>query len=152
MSDLSLFDSLTPYFFAGVDLGAGVNDILALLHVDELDAAWDEDGVVLWGVARIDSDDPSSFFFSPRSGGGPVARDPQGNPLPDAEVWEWHDLSARFRLTVSRQAAGVLPATGVTDTNLRALLTALGAPTPGSRSDYPGTQFRLELLLSLVTI
>lgn len=152
MADVPLFDVLSPYFFAGVDLGPGVHRILGLLHVDEIDAAWDDDAVVLSGVARIDSDDPDSFFFSPLAGGG--APNVSGGALysDDTGLWEWHDLSVRFRLTVARQATQVLPPADVTDASLRALLESFGATGAGVRSDYPGTQFRLELLLALVTV
>jgi hypothetical protein len=151
MADVPLFDVLTPYFFAGVDLGPGVHRILGLLHVDEIDAAWDDDAVVLSGVARIDSDDPTSFFFSPQAGGGSVNTDGADPFSDDTGLWEWHDLSVRFRLTVARQATQVLPPAAV-NANLRTVLESFGATGAGVRSDYPGTQFRLELLLNLVTI
>lgn len=153
MADVPLVDALTPYFFAGVDLGPGVHDVLAVLHVDELDSAWDDDGVVVWGIARFDVEDPNNTTaFTPRAGGGPVARGEDGQPRPDAEVWDLHDVSIRFRLSIARRGTEVLPPTSITDTSLRGLLQAFGGTTAGTSSEYPGTQFRLDLLLNLVTI
>jgi hypothetical protein len=145
MALLPLIDVLRPYFFVGMDLGPGVSDMLAALHVDEYDTSWDDDGVVLWGVARIDSSDSTSPVFSPRAGGGALA---QG----DSQGIEWHDLAIRFRMTVGRRPAAALPRSGVSDTQVGAVLDALGPSTGAVRSDYPNTQFRLELLFELVDI
>jgi large repetitive protein len=70
MSRVALFDVIRPYFFVAMDLGAGVQNVLELLHVDEYETAWDDDGIVVWGVARLDSENPRSPVFSPRAGGG----------------------------------------------------------------------------------
>lgn len=44
MAGVSLLDVVRPYFFVAMDLGPGVQDVLALLHVDSCDAAWTTTG------------------------------------------------------------------------------------------------------------
>ena len=124
-----LIDVIRPYFFTGMDLGSGVQDALGLLHVDEYDTACDDDAIVISGVARIDSTNPSSPFFSPHAGGGA----PIGSQGPDEGIvkWEWHDVGIRFRITSPRLAANALPIGDVSDTAVQNLLTALG-PTTGT--------------------
>lgn len=146
MDAVSLLDVVRPYFFVGMDLGPGVHDVLELLHVDEHDVAWDDDGVVIGGVARIDSTNPGSPVFSPFAGGA------QPDPDAKAPVWDWHDVAVRFRLTVARQPAAALDAASLTDADLRTAIAALGAAAGPARSDAPGTQFRLDLMFELVTV
>ncbi|NLX10004.1 MAG: hypothetical protein GXY36_10145 [Chloroflexi bacterium] len=145
-----MLDVLRPYFFIGMDLGPGVQDALALLHVDEYETAWDDDAVVIWGVARIDSDDPSSPVFSPHAFGGA----PAGSTGPSDQdlKWEWHDVAVRFRATIARRAAAALEIAQVTSSDVQNVLQALGPDTGTAPSDYPGTQFRLELMFELVTV
>ena len=146
VGELSLLDVARPYFFVGMDLGPGVHDVLELLHVDAHDVAWDDEGVVITGVARIDSSDPFSPLFSPFAGGN--------KPDPDAKtpVWTFHDISIGFRLTAARQPGAALDATTLTDPALRTAIAVLGSATPATRSDAPGTQFRLDLLFQLVSV
>ena len=146
MSAVSLLDVLRPYFFVGMDLGPGVHDVLELLHVDSHDGAWDDDGVVITGAARIDSTNPASPLFSPFAGGQ------KPDPAAKTPVWTFHDISIGFRLTVARRPAGALNAGTLSDTDLRAAIGALGSTTPASRSDAPDTQFRLDLLFNLVSV
>ncbi|MEQ1504942.1 MAG: hypothetical protein ABMB14_22105, partial [Myxococcota bacterium] len=149
MAKVPLLDVVRPYLFVGVDLGDGVHHVLEMLHVDELDTAVDDDAVVIWGIARIDSDDPRSPVFSRQSGGGALAQPP---PKDGAPVWEWHDVAVRFRMTAARRAAESLPVADLTDAALRALLDGLGPTSGTDRTDYPGTAFRLELLFDLVSV
>ncbi|WP_394847004.1 hypothetical protein LZC95_05995 [Pendulispora brunnea] len=142
MSRLALIDILRAHFFVGMDLGPGVSDILAALHVDEYDTAWDDDAVVIWGVARIDSADSTSPVFSPSTTGAAAP----GNGI------EWHDLAIRFRMTAARRPAAALPITDISDAEVRKVLSALGPATGTAQSDYPNTQFRMELLFELVDI
>ena len=109
MSDVSLLDVVRPYFFVGMDLGPGVHEVLELLHVDNHDVAWDDDAVVLTGVARIDSTNPDSPLFSPYAGG----RKPAAGA--DVPVWSFHDVSVGFRLTVPRRPAAALVSANVSD-------------------------------------
>ncbi|HEX2472383.1 MAG TPA: hypothetical protein VHJ59_06500, partial [Nitrososphaera sp.] len=146
---IPLLEIIRPYFFAGMDLGSGVQNVLSVLHVDEYDTAWDDDAVLISGVARIDSDDPRSPFFSPQAGGGALAGSPGSSD--DVFKWEWHDVAVRFRLTLARRAANALPRQQ-TPTDVKAVLESLGPDTGTAPSDYPNTQFRLELMFELVTV
>ena len=80
---VGMLDLIRPYFFAGFDLGAGVHHIIELLHVDEYDSTWDENAVVIWGIARIDTANSQSSFFSPQAGGGGAAH------LPGSDWVRW---------------------------------------------------------------
>jgi large repetitive protein len=145
MSRVALLDVVRPYFFLGIDLGPGTQDILELLHVDEYDTAWDDDGVVVWGDARIDSDNPQSPVFSPSAGGGALASGDVGR-------FEWHNIVVHFRLSAARRAAGALPVAGITDPTVATVLNSLGPTTGSGASDFPSTEFRLELLFEIVTL
>ncbi len=147
---VALLDILRPYFFGGADLGPGVQDVLASLHVDEYAAAWDADAVVMTGIARIDSDNPASPFFSPRAGGGSPSS-PTSTSSNDFIQWEWHDVAIRFRLTAARQPAAALQRSQITG-DPRTVLDSLGSDTGTAPTDYPNTQFRMELMFELVTV
>ncbi|MEU5155644.1 hypothetical protein [Glycomyces sp. NPDC021274] len=138
MGHLALVDLLRPYFFIGVDLGDEVNGVLEFLFVDTYEESWDEDGVVVYGVARVADESTAALGFSLGSGTDDLVFDPK-------------DVTVDFRLSVARRAAACLVPTDVTDTGLRGVLEALG-PAEGAPSDYPNTQFRLELLFNLITI
>ena len=147
MGRLALIDIVRPYVMAGASLQAEFQHVLELLHVDEYDTAVDEDAIVFWGIARIDD-----------SAGGGIARidDSAGGlptfPSPSRNVtFEWHDLAVRFRLTAARlPAAAVVPAQ-LNDPDVRSVLEAMGSATAATRSDFPNTQFRLDLMFELVT-
>lgn len=148
--NVALLDIVRPYFFAGMDLGSVIQEALALLHVDEYDTAWDDDAVLISGVARIDSNDSRSPFFSTQAGGGTgVGSSGSSN---DMVKWEWHDVAIRFRITIARRAANALPLAQLTSPDVSAVLRTLGLDTGPDRSDYPNTQFRLELMFELVTV
>jgi hypothetical protein len=142
MAKIALIDVVRPYFFAGVDLGPGIQSALELLHVDDYDTAWDDDGVVIWGDARIDSDNPQSPVFSPSAGGGAQSG--------DVGRFEWHNIVVHFRLTAARRAAGAVTVSGAGD--LTTLLNSLGPTSGAAASDFPSTQFRLELMFEVVTV
>ena len=143
MAKSALIDVVRPYFFIGPDLGPGVHSVLELLHVDDYDTAWDDDSVVIWGDARIDSDNPQSPVFSPFAGGGAQAAGGVGR-------FEWHNIVVHFRLTAARRAAGALTVSGASD--LKTVVDLLGPALGTAASDFPSTQFRLELLFEVVTV
>src|SRR5690242_1240128 len=129
-----------------MDLGPGVHEVLELLHIDSHEASWDYDGVVIDGVARIDSTNPASPLFSPFAGGH------KPDPGSDTPIWTWHDVSLGFRLAAARRPAAALDATTLSDAGLRAAIGQLGSTAPATRSDAPDTQFRLDLLFELVSV
>ncbi len=137
MARLALVDVVRPYVMAGASLQPQFQHVLELLHVDEYDTAVDEDAVVFWGVARIDESATGlPTFPSPRSGD---------------VTFEWHDLAVRFRLTAARLPAAAVDPAQLSDPDVRAALQAMGSATAGTRSDFPDTQFRLDLMFELVT-
>ncbi|WP_199041171.1 hypothetical protein [Glycomyces salinus] len=141
MGNLALIDLIRPYFFVGVDLGEEFNQILEFLHVDEYEEAWDDDGVVIHGVARVADESTGVLAFSLNStapGASGLEFDPQ-------------DTAVEFRLSVARRPAGALSADDLSDSGLRTAVRALG-PADSAPSDYPNTQFRLELLFNLITL
>ncbi len=134
--------SCVPTSSPALTSGRVYRSALELLHVDEYDTAWDDDGVVIWGDARIDSDNPQSPVFSPSAGGGAQSG--------DVGRFEWHNIVVHFRLTAARRAAGALTVSGAGD--LPTLLNSLGPTSGTAASDFPSTQFRLELMFEVVTV
>ena len=147
---VGIIDVIRPYFFVGVDLDPGVQDALASLHVDEYATARDDDAVVIFGVARIDSDDPSSPFFSPKTGDGALASSSGGSKSTNLK-WEWHAAAIQFRITIARRAAEALPLAQINASD-STVLESFGPDVGANASDYPNTQFRLILLFNLVTV
>ena len=133
----ALFDLLAPYFLAGVQLPDGVHNAISLLHVDEVHSAWDESGVCLWGIARVAGDQ------------SPNHTTPQGS------IWDWHDVTLQFRLTAARSGSNTASAAfSVVGGDVKSMADAFGHE-PGSGSgatDFPGSRFKLELLLTSVTV
>ncbi len=137
MGRLALIDIVRPYVMAGASLRSDVQRVLELLHVDEYDTAVDEDAVAYWGVARID-DSATGLPSFPA-------------PTQDDITFEWHDLAVRFRLTAARLPAAAVDPTQLNDSDVRSALQAMGSTAAGTRSDFPNTQFRLDLMFELVT-
>lgn len=148
MGKLALADVVRPYLFLGVDLGPAVQELLEFLHVDEYDTAIDDNGVAIWGIARIDQSSSGSPTFSPFAGNQPNS----GADSDAAIAFDWHDPSITFRLTTARQPAASLDPTQLSDAAVQAALGALGPGTGTAATDFPNTQFRLDLLFNLVTL
>ena len=138
MGRLSLVDVVRPYVVAAATVPPEFRQVLELLHVDEYDTAVDEDAVVFWGVARIDDSSTGLPALPTSRVGGAV-------------TFEAHDLAVRFRLTAARRPAAAVTPAQFADPTVAAAVTAMGADTPNTRSDFPGTQFRLDLMFELVT-
>ena len=137
MGKLALIDVVRPYFFLGVDVGPGVQDILEFLFVESYESSWDDDGVAVWGVARIDATSTVAPTFKPFAG---------------RIEFELRDASINFRLTAARLPAASLVPADLTDVDVNSAVTTLGPSAGTAPSDYPNTQFRLDLLFNLVTI
>jgi large repetitive protein len=142
---LGLLDLLAPYFFAGyrpptgsslpINLGGIYDDVVGALSIREVDTCWDDDAVCLWGRAGFT--DPTQAHHT----------------TPQGEVFDWNDVEVRFRLTASRAESSTLASAvsslGSSDP-LSQLITALGGTATGS--DAPTTSFRLDLLITAVTL
>lgn len=144
---LGLLDVIAPYFFAGdrptsspastsgIDLGGVYDDVIGFLKVRSIDSTWDEDAVCIWGRAGFDE---------PGQG---------QHTTPHGEVFDWHDIEIRFRLTAARTesatVAAAVAALGSADP-LSAVIAALSASS--GPSDAPTSTFRLDLLITSVTL
>lgn len=158
MGSLALLDVVRPYFFLGMDLGPGVQDVLELLHVDEYDVAFDDSGVAVWGIARIDSTSSHSPTFSPFADNTSGGADSSNGKF----SFDWHDSAIQFRLTTARQPAASLDPSQLTDTgglpagvlaaDVRAAIEAYGPGAGTAPTEFPNTQFRLDLLFDLITV
>jgi large repetitive protein len=146
---LGLLDLIRPQFLIDFRLPDEIHEIVSFLRVAELDSAWDETGVVHTGKA----------VFEGPAGASPVPVQKR----PSGEVFEWGDVKVQFRLTIPRNGAPDLKqvidkAASIGGTsgpigNLQATVNRFGTvPATGQSSDYPGFAFKLELLLSSITL
>ena len=161
MEALGLFDLLSPYFLAGVDLGPIFHALLSTVHVDQLDTCFDEEGVAVWGIAWLDpSAVTSSFSLTPNgvnvSGSGSTGGSNSSSSSSSNSVWDWHDVTFQFRITAPRSPSSMIASamsalTGVPQATLPALFNTWGSSTTAP-SDYPNLQFQLDLLLTVATV
>lgn len=151
---LGLYDLLAPQFLLGFNFPDYIDRYLSLIIVEDLRTSIGDGAVVYTGIARYDD----SASQAPQR----EHQDANGG------VFRWKDVTFPFRLTLPRDGAtrihtaisGIasnttLPSTVTTQaTKLQNLLDALGpAEDPAAAAtDYPGFRFRLELMLSLVTL
>src|SRR3954467_1230704 len=96
MSDLGLFELLTPHYLASVDLGPAVHTLVAALYVDTLDMAWDDSGVVLSGTAKLHGDLDSLSFSIDSSGvhfnvTGTAPPQHPATQAPSGAIFDLHD-------------------------------------------------------------
>ncbi|BBX48719.1 hypothetical protein GCM10009641_02350 [Mycobacterium cookii] len=163
MEPLALFDLLSPYFLAGVDLGPTFHELLSTVHVDQLDTCFDEEGVAVWGIARLDpSAATSSFSLTPNgasiSGSGSTGGINSPSSASSNSVWDWHDVTFQFRITAPRSPSSLIASamsalSGVpkVQSTLPPLFDTWGSST-AAPSDYPNVQFQLDLLLTVATV
>ena len=146
---VGLTDLLAPQFLAGLQLPEAVGEIISFLHVNELQSAYDESAVVYSGKAQFVGEGEASPV--------PRYRDPAGS------VFEWEDVYLQFRLTIPRSGAGFIrdavalaanaAGAGSQVAEVQDALNSLEiVAATGDPSDYPGVAFRLELMLSAITL
>ena len=162
MEALGLFDLLSPYFLTGIDLGPVFHTLLATVHVDEVDSCFDESGVAVWGLARLDLSQATSQFSIGPNGLSASASAQTGSstqPGPKGAVWDWHDVTFQFRITAPRSASSMianalqtLSGAGQLFSNLTSVFTAWGGSSTPQVTDYPNLQFELDLMLTLATV
>src|SRR5689334_16587770 len=157
MPDYGLVDLVSPMFLAGADFGPGIHALLSALYIDELNTAYDEAGVAFWGVARIDANHIDQLSFTPTANGfnflGQTndATHQTTSSDPNA-IFDWHDVTVTFRFTSARQPSAMVQGIAGLPANLVTLFNAYGPGTGTATSDYPDTQFKIDLLLSIITI
>jgi hypothetical protein len=154
---LTLYDLLAAEFLAGFSFPSYIDNYLSLLVVTDLnmtsdagDGAGYPGGVLYTGTVAF----PSAAGSPP-----PVTQ----HTDPSGAVFNWNDVNFQFRLRTWRNGssalqsvvdAPVISAIGLGSffNNFTDLTgAAAGQAGPLANSDYPGMQFRLELLVTLLT-
>ena len=160
--DLALADLIRPYLLKGES--TAWHAALSVIYVESYEAAASDDGTVIRGIARFSGNvDPPSYdpvTGTLRAGAANTEGHPRSQP-DRREPWlDITDARVEFALTVPR-AAGQIVAAGVASVPggatafqpVRNLLSALDAiPTDAPPSDYPGTGFTLDMVLSGIEI
>jgi large repetitive protein len=159
MSDVALWDLVSPYFLLGNAAG-NYHAALAALAVDEYEEADDASASVLRGRARIYADmevwfDPRNFSFGVRAGNA------EGHPQDDPsrrDPWiDLRDTTVDFQMLAPHVGSAIVaaghgpignpPPAAFAPTD--AVLDALDAPPIDAPfSDYPSTEFTLDLVIT----
>jgi large repetitive protein len=159
--DLALYDLVSPYLLRGDTFGQW-HAALSVLVVTEHTVSMDDAGIVIRGVAHFSGDvhpyiDPSSMTF------GVNAENTEGHPANDPgrrDPWiDVRDAHIDFQLsaprTVSQKISTAVAAIGGASSfaSSTAVITAydnnVADPPP---SDYPSTEFVLDMLLTTVVL
>jgi hypothetical protein len=159
--DLALYDLVSPYVLRGDTFGQW-HAALSVLFVAEHTVAVDDGGIVIRGVGRFSGDvspyvDPSKMTF------GVNAENTEGHPANDAsrrDPWiDIRDAHIDFELsaprTVSQKVLTAVTAIGGSSgfANAAAVITAYDLNTADPPpSDYPSTEFTLDLLLTTIVL
>ncbi len=156
--DLALVDLFRPYILRGET--TNWHAVLSVIYVESYETAQSADGIVIRGVARFSGNidppsfDPSTGVFS--MGAGNVEGHPRNQPDRRDPWLDITDTKVEFTMTVPR-AAGRIISDGVGSIGggnagfqpIADVLTAWDMdPTDAPPSDYPGTGFTLDLVLS----
>lgn len=156
--DLALADLVRPYILRGET--TAWHAALSVIYVESYDTAIGDDAIVIRGIARF-SGDVDLPAFDPSTGTLTAgASNQEGHPRNQPDRREpWLDITGtrvEFALTVPR-AAGAIIAAGVAsvpgdDADFQPVADVLDAldalPNDAPPSDYPGTGFVLDLVLS----
>ncbi len=158
--DLALADLFRPYILLGES--TAWHAALSVIYVESWETATGPDGVVIRGIARFsgDIDLPS---FDPTTGTLRASTsNTEGHPATQPDRREpWLDITdtrVEFALTVQRAAGSIITAAvaSISDTAFgparRVLETWDATPDDSPPSDYPGTGFALDLVLSGIEI
>ncbi|SDX40905.1 DUF6603 domain-containing protein [Marinobacter mobilis] len=156
--DLALADLIRPYLLRGET--TTWHAALSVIYVESYETTLGSEGLVIRGIARFSGDiDPPSF--DPTTGTLRAgAANTEGHPRtqPDRrEPWlDITDTKVEFALTVPRIAGDIIAAGEASipgsDTDFQPVRDVLSAwdpdPSDAPPSDYPGTGFVLDLVLS----
>lgn len=151
MARLGLLDLLAPQFLAGVTFSGfpfadQLHEILSFIRVRDMTTTWDEFGTLYTGDAR----------FSGEGTASPIPR----LTAPSGTTMDLEDVNLGFRLTIPRTGSPFIK-NAVDDLGLpgspfeqtKQILDTFGSvPANGQPTDYPSLAFRLELLLTAVTL
>jgi len=159
--DLALLDLITPYVLQGDTFGQW-HAALSVIYVSDYAVTADDLGIVIRGVARFSGDvspyiDPTTMTF------GVNAENTEGHPASDPgrrDPWiDVRDAEIDFELSapreVSQKVASAVAAIGGSGSfaSAAAVLAAYDANTADPPpSDYPSTDFTLDLLLTTIVL
>jgi hypothetical protein len=149
IKSMGIYDLLAPQFLVGFEIPAHIDQYLSLLAVTDLQSSTDNNNVLYTGTVR----------FPSQPGSAPVLqhRDPSG------AVFDFHDITFQFRLTIPRLGSSSVQEVVEALSNIpsgfaaiKQIFDAFGKQpspptTPPSLTDYPGLAFQLDLLLNLIT-
>jgi hypothetical protein len=153
MVDVALADLVRQFVVRGENLGT-MHPALAALRITSYETATDAAATVVRGrcefngYLRIDTNDGLKVA------GGVDEAASTFDPLAQSPVFDIRQTAVEFELTTQRAGSPVI-ASGVAAlgsptgfANTKAVLDALANPAPGATpSDYPATDFTLELML-----
>ena len=155
--ELSLVDLVSPYVLQGDTFGAW-HAVLAVLRVSEHEIASDENGITIRGVVDFEGNltiDPSSMSLT--------WANTENHPENDAsrrDPWfDVRDAQIAFQLAVPRVASqkvstavAAIGANAAFANTAQVLSAYDNIPTDAPPSDYPTTEFVLDLLLTTVVL
>jgi hypothetical protein len=159
---------VTPYVLGGAAIGQPLHELLSALFVQDIETAFDDEGVVVEGMARFSADltanpprftPPASISFS-----GTVNVDHR-TARHDGAWWDFPDIAIRFRLSTPRASSpavdaviggpGGAPAPQTNNAAVASTLVALGQGVPAvgqPARDAPTTVFHLDVLVDAATL
>ncbi|MBS1813314.1 MAG: hypothetical protein JSS87_00395 [Acidobacteria bacterium] len=159
--DLALYDLVSPYLLRGDTFGKW-HAALSVLYVSEHTLTQDDAGITIRGVARFSGDvqpyvDPTNMTF------GVQAENTEGHPENDAgrrDPWlDLRDAHIEFELSAPRTASAKVTAAVLAlgaDAGFKNAAAVLADYDPNTAdappSDYPSTEFSLDLLLTSVVL
>ena len=168
MGSLALVDVVTPYVLGGAAIGDPLHELVSALFVQEIDTAFDDAGVTIWGIARFSADltaNPPRFTPPASISFGGTANVDHRTARDTNSFWDFPDIAIRFRLTAPRASSpavdtviggpGGAPAAQISSAALGNALARMGQgqPTPGQAAqDAPTTVFHLDLLIDAATL
>ncbi|MFC7641732.1 hypothetical protein ACFQX6_12605 [Streptosporangium lutulentum] len=116
----------------GAAIGEPFHELLSVLFVTEVESAFDDNGVVVSGIARFSAEVAANppVYTPPAtiSWQGALAVDHNTVRTPGA-YWDFADIAITFRLSIPRQsspAADAVLASGLGDPGVQNLLSSLG--------------------------
>jgi hypothetical protein len=153
LRSLLLYDLLAPEFLGGFTFPSYIDQYLSLLAVSGLTMTSDDtDGTYTGGVLY------TGTVYFPSAPGSPPAATTHTDP--SGAVFQWSDVNFQFRLRTWREGSSdiqtvVNAVSGISSgsNTIQGLFNNFD-PNNGavlSSPDYPGLQFRLELLVSVLT-
>lgn len=168
MGSLALVDVVTPYVLGGAAFGDPLHELVSALFVQEIDSAFDDSGVTVWGIARFSAHltaNPPRFTPPASISFGGTAKVDHRTARDADSWWDFPDIAIRFRLTAPRASSPVVdlvtggpggtPPPQISSGQVANALATLGQGQPAlgqPAQDAPSTVFHLDLLIDAATL